>query len=90
MLCCQGKSEIAERQTKQYILSFAVCANTIIQAGDFWPVKHAILSFVYHAFMDTADPSFLQSASSEDDSGCEEQNGEETGESDVSVLLKIV
>ena len=31
-LCCQGKSEIAEKYTKLYILSFMVCGNMIVQS----------------------------------------------------------
>ena len=29
-LCCEGKSEIAERYSKQYILSFPVSGNMIV------------------------------------------------------------
>ena len=29
-ICCQGKSEIAEKYAKQYILSFMVCGNMLI------------------------------------------------------------
>ena len=66
-LCCQGKSDIAEKYSKQYILSFAVCGNIIVQAGDFYPIKLATLRFVYHCFMDSLDPSFLQKKSDDED-----------------------
>ena len=57
-LCCDGKSEIAEKYSKQYILSFTVCGNMIVEAGNCWPLKLSVLKYVYHAFMDTTDPNF--------------------------------
>ena len=90
-VCCQGKSEIAEAYTKQFILPFAVCAATIIQARDFWPVKVALLKYVYDAFMDTADASFLQPPKGDDSFAADDANGgEEAEESEVTILLKIV
>lgn len=87
-LCCEGKSEIAEKYTKQYILSFTVCGNMILHSVDFWPVKLAVLKYAYHAFMDTADQSFLQE--SKEDEEASQNEGEEVGESHVQTLLKIV
>jgi len=54
-LCCEGKSEIAERYSKQFILSFQVCGNIIVHAGNFWPLKIAVLNYALHAYMDASE-----------------------------------
>lgn len=59
-LCCQGKSDVAESYSKQYILTFQVCGNIIVQAENFWPLKKAVLEYCLHAFMETADQDFLK------------------------------
>lgn len=80
-LCCQGKSEIAEKYTKLYILSFMVCGNMIVQSQDFWPVKKTVLEYAFHAFMDTADLAFLQNNNDDEDASFEQNEGEEPEES---------
>ena len=82
MMCCQGKSEIAEKYTKLYILSFMVCGNMMLQANDFWPLKVAVLNYTFHAYMDTADQNFLQDANKdEEEQSFEANEGEEPSES---------
>ena len=58
-LCCEGFSEIAEQYSKQYILSFSVCGNMIVEARNCWPLKKAVLRYVFHVFMESNDPTFL-------------------------------
>ena len=89
-LCCKGKSEIAERQSKLYILSFRVCGNLVAMAENFWPVKLAVLNYTVESIMDTSDPNFLCVKKSHDDSHeAANEEGEEV-ETDLQTLLKIV
>lgn len=61
----------------------------LVACQDFWPLKHALLDYVVHCFMDTADPNFL--IETKDDEEEEEiKQGEDQGESDVQTLLNIV
>ena len=39
----------------------------IAKAGDFWPLKHSVLKFVYDSYMDTADLAFLHNEAEADD-----------------------
>ena len=56
----------------------------IVQAGTFWPLKLTVLKYVVHAFMDTADVTFLQPSAGEEDSiVVDEENEEEPGETEV-------
>ena len=56
----------------------------LVAAKDFWPLKLALLEYVVHCFMDSADPGFL-SRSVDDEESAEQENGDEEdqGESDV-------
>ena len=59
-LCCEGKSEVAEKRAKESVLSFKVSANIIQMAEDFWPLKIAIFTYISHCYIDSQDPSFMQ------------------------------
>lgn len=45
-LCCQGKNEISEKLSQDYILSFLVSGRIIVKCGHFWPLKIAILEYI--------------------------------------------
>ena len=59
-LCCEGKSDVAEKKAKESVLSFKVAANIIQMSGDFWPLKIAIINYVQHCYIDSEDPTFMQ------------------------------
>lgn len=95
-LCCEGKSEIAEKRANVYVLSFRVSANIIQMAEDFWPLKIAIYNYISHVFIDSSDPNFMKQPGTggggdeEGDSGGEEGSAQASDETDISILLKLV
>jgi hypothetical protein len=95
-LCCEGKSEVAEKRAKESVLSFKVSANIIQMAEDFWPLKIAIYNYISHCYIDSQDPNFMKQpgtggAEVEDDDGGEEGSaGQAADETDIAILLKLV
>ena len=68
-MCCEGKSTISEKKSQESILSFSVATQIMMMAESFWPLKIAVMNYINHCFLDSADKSFLAKPSEEDNEG---------------------
>jgi hypothetical protein len=95
-LCCEGKSEIAEKKAKESVLSFKNSEKIIQMTEDFWPLKIAIFNYIIHCYIDSSDLTFMQQPGTGGADELDSDGGEDGGtepaqdETDISILLKLV
>lgn len=54
-LCCEGKSDIAERKCHSDIINMQVAYDLYQSSGRFWPIKSSLVNYVAHCYLDSSN-----------------------------------
>ena len=64
-ICCEGKSDLAELKCHAEIINLQTASQLYKSSGRNWPFKQAILNYITHVYLDSANlqlfsPSYFQ------------------------------
>ena len=60
-LCCEGKSEQAEKRCHSDIINMKVAAHLYQSSGRFWPMKNCLVNYVNQCYLDSSNDDLFSS-----------------------------
>lgn len=63
-VCCEGKSDLAEIKCMNEMINIHTALELYENSSNMWPFKSALLRYVRHVYLDSANPNLFQEGNS--------------------------